>query len=190
MHGQLCPGPADRQMVLGLLLPRVRNRTRHANGASTDTTAAYCFTFAFPGYNNIGCSEISGSEKVEWTYDGQTDSVATGPTLIQTAVMQQTTATHRPDPTSASPFERPSPTPSGSGRPDTNVAAIAGGAVGGCAILAIFVLGMVWLLRRNKKNELDSSAGGVAYVGMQYEQRPPVFSGQPPPPPPPQLHHV
>ena len=94
---------------------------------------------------------------------------ATGPTLIQTAVISLGTATHRPDPTPTLPSEGPTPTSSGSGRPETNVAAITGGAVGGCAILAIFVLCLVWLLRCNKKNKLAAGTGGDAYVGMQYE---------------------
>ena len=165
MHGKLCTGPADRQMVLDLL-PRTRNRTRHANGASTYTSAPNCFTWAFTGYNYIFCNDTSGSENIWWSYEGATTGVK--PTLIQTAA-------HESDPIPTPPFERTSPTPSEGPSPTTPpytiVVAIVG-AVGGFAILAIFVLCLVWLLRRNKKNKPAAGAGGDAYVGMLYEQKP------------------
>ena len=128
---------------------------------------------ALTGYIGLACKDVSGSVKIQLTYNSQT-SVGTDPKAEPTPIPTgQIIPTHEPDPI-------PTPPPRPSAAPSTNVAAIAGGAVGGFAIIVIFVLGLVWLLRRNK-NRLAAGAGGDAYLGMQYEQRPPDFSGQPPP---------
>ena len=94
------------------------------------------------------------------TYIGETDfgDSSVLPTLVRTV----TSLVNDPDKDKQS-APSISPVPTGPS-PSKNVAAIAGGVVGGFAVLVILVLGLVWTLRRDTRNH--PAAPTVPYTGM------------------------
>ncbi|KAF8534508.1 hypothetical protein BDD12DRAFT_809297 [Trichophaea hybrida] len=152
----------------------------------SNSAAPYCFTFAFPGYNNIGCATVSGSQNVLFTYSGQATDISAGPSQVQTSVVTATVTASASGGEEAGLGTNPTSTSSSSGssssnnssskKGGSNIGAIAGGAVGGLAILALFILALVWLLRRNKKSK-TAAAATVTAVGAGGMQQPKPFDG-------------
>ncbi|KAM0204037.1 hypothetical protein ACHAPA_009419 [Fusarium lateritium] len=133
----------------------------------TDRSAPFCGTYAYPsGVRGFRCasSTLTGDQSVSFLYSGQkdrklsttfvSDEVAT-PTASETTESssgeQSSTTSTTTSATTTSQEPEPQNTGGGGGS-KTNVGAIVGGAIGGFVVLSLIVLGIIWFMRRNKKN--------------------------------------
>ncbi|KAM6522683.1 hypothetical protein FALCPG4_012310 [Fusarium falciforme] len=165
----------------------------------TERSSAYCAVYSYEdGVKDYRCAtaSLSRAQGVSFTYDGQRGRSFTTLTVAGDAVetptpsSTSTTTTEEPE---ESETETETPTESDDitttitvdpgratsagpveiehGKSDgPNIGAIVGGSIGGFVALSLIVLGAIWLLRRNKKNQTSPN--------------------QPAPVPPPMQHHT
>ncbi|KAJ4251806.1 hypothetical protein NW757_006638 [Fusarium falciforme] len=169
------------------------------NAINTERSSAYCAVYSYEdGVKDYRCAtaSLSRAQGVSFTYDGQRGRSFTTLTVAGDAVetptpsSTSTTTTEEPE---ESETETETPTESDDitttitvdpdrvtsagpvetehGKSDgPNIGAIVGGSIGGFVALSLIVLGAIWLLRRNKKNQTSPN--------------------QPAPVPPPMQHHT
>ncbi|KAH6867777.1 hypothetical protein B0T10DRAFT_419405 [Thelonectria olida] len=131
----------------------------------TDSDTPYCRTYAYPsdilGYKCASTS-VAAIQSVEFTFDGQDNpgfitttisdevsSTSSGEST-QVAVTSSGTSTG-PDETSTTTSSTAPAETTHDGNP-TPVGAIVGGVVGGVAVIALVVLGIIFILRRRNTN--------------------------------------
>ncbi|KAK0626174.1 hypothetical protein B0T14DRAFT_492553 [Immersiella caudata] len=116
----------------------------------TDPAARFCGTVVFPNKaTDYFCNSlrVSTAMSADTTYPGQT-----GRTLVQTVLTDEISTTVRPLATvTATATITPQPSSSSS----TPVGAIVGGVVGGIAVIALVILGIFFLRRRNNKSKFE-----------------------------------
>lgn len=87
--------------------------------------------------------------KLSTTYVSDEVTTTTTSETTESSFMEQSSTTS----TTTTTSEQPEPQSTGGGRGSkTNVGAIVGGAIGGFVVLSLLVLGIIWFIRRNKKN--------------------------------------
>ncbi|KAM0398637.1 hypothetical protein ACHAO7_004191 [Fusarium culmorum] len=136
----------------------------------TDRSAPYCGTYAYPsGIRAFKCSSrtMARFQSVSFTYNNQDDRTFSTTTLVLDAntplnpTETDTSPTGNEEPTDTSNpngSSEPKPTETtdtggGGGGSKTNVGAIVGGSIGGFLVLSLLVLGVLWVLRKNRRNE-------------------------------------
>lgn len=114
---------------------------------SSDSTAPYCATWVYTdiysGYTGIGCNNVATTVYIGYSPGAKISSSATS---IR-SLTRSTGSTSSSSSTRASTTSTLDPRPS-----QANIFAIVGGIVGGVAVLAVLVLGLVFTLRRKRKN--------------------------------------
>jgi hypothetical protein len=184
---------------------------------STDSATPYCYNWLYsygPGVTmtEFGCATTPFTELVWRTYSGESlpndiasSSLPEVPITVTITVPDSSSDTTVSTATGSSstvsqPFQVSSP--GGNATPkkkSTPVGAIVGGVVGGLAVIALAVFGIVFLLLKKRKNKsnTDQSASGIAATGptdfkpphdpnMQQMQQPygaPTYGQQPAYPP-------
>jgi hypothetical protein len=186
----------------------------------TNTEEPFCRTYAFPdGVRDFRCasSSVTGAQQVLWTYSGQTNRLFTTSVIRDETTGASTsralpgiTLTNVPtkssDPTSGivdpvtsgpGPSNTSEPSKDGSGPP---LGPIIGGVVGGVVVLALILVGLFFLIRRNRRNNENMQGhvtspgvppnqpspshyptGSVGYAAAPQVQQVPGYQGIPPP---------
>ncbi|KUI56750.1 hypothetical protein VP1G_04068 [Cytospora mali] len=159
-----------------------------------DSDYPYCKTHlydddTFTGYTLLGCAVAAGTDSVDYdatltSYYSNTASVsASGLQTSLNAASSETSTTRGSSTASTAAGSSPTTSPLASATSkssSTPIGAIVGGVVGGVAVIALFALGLVFLLRRKRRNSgANDGPNG---------QQPPVdpSGGYPPQSPPPQ----
>ncbi|KAJ4229149.1 hypothetical protein NW759_003872 [Fusarium solani] len=140
----------------------------------TESSSPYCAEWHFGGITAWVCSDFRTSETIYSTNDGQprefktvvfvdgtpsmtwvdamftptTESTATDPS--ETFETTTTTTTEELSETKTAP---PPPPP-----PGLNVGAVVGGVVGGLAVISLTILGILYILRRNRRRDQSHSS--------------------------------
>ncbi|KAJ4328466.1 hypothetical protein N0V84_001150 [Fusarium piperis] len=145
----------------------------------TERASAYCAVYSYEdGVKDYRCAteSLSRAQGVSFTYDGQRGRTLTTTTVaedIETPSPPSTSTTREPekseaeaetttesddvtttitvDPARTTSAEPVATEPGKSDGP--NIGAIVGGSIGGFVALSLIVLGAIWLLRRNRKNQ-------------------------------------
>ena len=145
---------------------------------STQLSAPNCYTYEWPQlYKNYGCGTSSYWTSVEVTYLGQTldssgGSTTTHPKTKINSGHNSADSTSIPNAgtSSTGPSTSSTTTAASSSKSSINVGAIAGGSVGGVAVIAAFVLGLVFLLRKKSRGNNSSTPppgpGPIEYSGV------------------------
>ncbi|KAM0504790.1 hypothetical protein ACHAP8_002178 [Fusarium lateritium] len=141
----------------------------------TDRTAPYCGTYAYPsGIRAFKCSSrtMTRYQSVSFIYNNQndrtfstttfgadpTDVTPSEPTTVgSSALSSESSATVDAEPTETI-------IPGGSGGSKNNIGAIVGGSIGGFLVLSFLILGLVWFLRKCKRNDNPPSIQQVQPV--------------------------
>ncbi|KAJ4388782.1 hypothetical protein N0V93_006242 [Gnomoniopsis smithogilvyi] len=150
---------------------------------STYSDYPYCLTMTYDdlvGYTIMNCAATSQSsfELIDYnpvtaTSSSQNSAVSS---IVTSADNDDNTSTSNPSSTPSSPSATASPTSTSAAKASLPIGAIAGGAVGGIAVIAILILGLVFICRRTSKNRNYNDAQNG---GMQPGQ-PPINGGPPP----------
>ncbi|KAM6516466.1 hypothetical protein FALCPG4_014649 [Fusarium falciforme] len=138
----------------------------------TESSSPYCAEWYFEGITAWVCSDFQTSETIYSTYDGEprefttivfvdgTPSEAwvnpiftpiTDSAIADPSETFETITTEDPRETEPAP---PPPPP-----PGLNVGAVVGGVVGGLAVISLTILGILYILRRNRRR--DQSHGSL-----------------------------
>ncbi|KAG5655463.1 hypothetical protein KAF25_000712 [Fusarium avenaceum] len=156
----------DRSDALDTKLCNDVCQSNSYNLLCTDKSAPFCGTYAYEsGVRGFRCasSTLTGEQSVSFMYNGQkdrkfsttyiSDEVTTTTTseTTESSSQEQGSATSTTSATTTSGEPEPQNTGGGGGS-KTNVGAIVGGAIGGFVVLSLIVLGIIWFMRRNKKN--------------------------------------
>ncbi|KAI1340135.1 hypothetical protein F5Y15DRAFT_423524 [Xylariaceae sp. FL0016] len=138
----------------------------------TYTDYPYCGTVTMlDGITDYYCNsvDLSSVEEVLTTYDGEDDGRSFTPVVVTLSTSDSTATTGTADDgnlgpavtvtaSSSSSTGPPGPTHPSTSKSSTPVGAIAGGAVGGVALLALIAAGIFFLVRHNKKNKNANGA--------------------------------
>lgn len=146
---------------------------------STNATAPYCITYAFPsGVRYFDCSESpTDILTASFTFSGQINArLKTSPIYIGASESQDTAVSETATASSTTPYSSsPASTSSPSSRPSssdqTNLGAIIGGAVGGFVAISLVALAIFWTIRksRNKKGHQSMQVDPLDHSGGKTE---------------------
>ncbi|KAL6406549.1 hypothetical protein AUP68_09348 [Ilyonectria robusta] len=135
----------------------------------TDSSAAYCRTYAYPeGIVDFRCAPtpVARVQSVSFTYDGQHDAGFL--TSTYTDINSQASSTKPVSSTTSHPPPLPPP-PSHTNH--SNTGAIVGGAVGGFVAVSLVAFAIFWFVRRRKTAHAQQVAPPME--GAPVEQGPP-----------------
>ncbi|KAK1759065.1 hypothetical protein QBC47DRAFT_98010 [Echria macrotheca] len=138
----------------------------------TETASPYCRTYAYPsGVRDYRCAAtpVSGVQSVLHTYNGEEDRTLTTSILGGEILNAQTSRAPGATPTASSTSSLVNRTtiltvvptqtaPPSEGSSSTPVGPIVGGVIGGVAVIALFVLGIFFLIRRKNSGASPQSA--------------------------------
>ncbi|RFN50615.1 hypothetical protein FIE12Z_5119 [Fusarium flagelliforme] len=155
----------------------------------TNRSAPYCKTYAYPkGVRDYICAPTRALQSVSFTVDTERAAqfiTATVPLTVGQATETETSYTFietdtEPVTTSISEASKTiPPPPSPSSKPDSNLGAIIGGAVGGFAALLLIVLAIFWFVRRLKSDDTPGKGGSIKTHEMSGEPTHFEISGEP-----------
>ncbi|KAF2663484.1 hypothetical protein BT63DRAFT_461210 [Microthyrium microscopicum] len=149
----------------------------------TASAAPYCYGYTWPDITatNWICGTATGSTKdvISFTYLGESDNRSwsayyySGSSASSTGLLSSAVSAAPVAASSSSSSSSSTPTPPPAPVAKSNAGAIAGGVVGGVAVLAALAFGVFFLLHRNKKNknaapiQADHAAPNSGYPQQQ-----------------------
>ncbi|KAF7542442.1 hypothetical protein G7Z17_g11565 [Cylindrodendrum hubeiense] len=152
----------------------------------TDTASPYCRTYDFPsGVRDYRCAPtpVTAVQSADFTWDGQSDpqfitTVLDDETISTSSSSTTSTTTTTTSSSSTDPVPGPTDPPVPKPKSKTPIGAIVGGAVGGVAVIALIVFGVIYMLRKNKKPKDPAANTGPAYIAPTNFGPPPTDQQQ------------